>query len=142
MNNENTELSSLAREVTFHKHFSNGTAAIRGSTALTEDQHYWEIKMTTSVYGTDMVSIYKPFSPATKIVRNGKCINFKKTFFGGKSIQGTWDPKFPDQSNFIIFRPTHLKRGIGVIFWRSNNGPHSHVEWSFYKWLELVVVII
>jgi len=55
MNCENTGLSKSNLEVMFHKHFSNGTAAIRGSTPLREGQHYWEIKMTTGVYGTDMV---------------------------------------------------------------------------------------
>lgn len=57
MSNENTEVNNMGREVTFHKHFSNGTAAIKGCSPLKEGQHYWEIKMTTSVYGTDMVNI-------------------------------------------------------------------------------------
>lgn len=55
LNSESTDLSNSGLHVTFHKHFSNGTAAIRGSEPLRTDQHYWEIKMTTSVYGTDMV---------------------------------------------------------------------------------------
>lgn len=54
---DSTEVSVSGRDVTFHKHFSNGTAAVRGTIPLEDDQHYWEIKMTTSVYGTDIVSV-------------------------------------------------------------------------------------
>lgn len=36
--------------------YSCGTAAIRGTKELGEGQHFWEIKMTSPVYGTDMVS--------------------------------------------------------------------------------------
>lgn len=39
----------------FHIDYSGGTAAVRGDTKLHKDQYYWEIKMTTPVYGTDMV---------------------------------------------------------------------------------------
>lgn len=54
---DSTEISNSGRDVTFHSSFSNGTAAVRGNTPLTDDQHYWEIKMMTSVYGTDIVSV-------------------------------------------------------------------------------------
>ena len=43
------------REVVFHVDYSCGTAAVRGSQSMCEDQYYWEVKMTTPVYGTDMV---------------------------------------------------------------------------------------
>lgn len=43
------------REVVFHVDYSCGTAAVRGSQPLCEDQYYWEVKMTTPVYGTDMM---------------------------------------------------------------------------------------
>ncbi|XP_052071353.1 SPRY domain-containing SOCS box protein 3-like [Mytilus californianus] len=43
------------REVMFHIDYSGGTAAVRGNTKLHKDQYYWEIKMTTPVYGTDMM---------------------------------------------------------------------------------------
>lgn len=36
--------------------YSCGTAAIRGTKELGDGQHFWEIKMTSPVYGTDMVS--------------------------------------------------------------------------------------
>ncbi|XP_070581096.1 SPRY domain-containing SOCS box protein 3-like isoform X2 [Ptychodera flava] len=43
------------REVWFHREYSCGTAAVRGSQPITEGQHYWEIKMMSPVYGTDMM---------------------------------------------------------------------------------------
>lgn len=36
--------------------YSCGTAAIRGTKELGDGQHFWEIKMTSPVYGTDMVN--------------------------------------------------------------------------------------
>lgn len=45
------------RKVNFYSDYSCGTAAIRGTKELTDGHHYWEIKMTSPVYGTDMVSI-------------------------------------------------------------------------------------
>lgn len=45
--------------VIFHMNYSRGTAAIKGDTFMTEGQHFWEIKMMSSVYGTDMVLILK-----------------------------------------------------------------------------------
>ncbi|XP_056153699.1 SPRY domain-containing SOCS box protein 3-like [Lampris incognitus] len=48
-------LSSDDREVNFHQDYSCGTAAIRGTKELTDGQHFWEIKMTSPVYGTDMM---------------------------------------------------------------------------------------
>ena len=44
-----------SREVVFHVDYSCGTAAVRGTIPMVEDQYYWEVKMTTPVYGTDMV---------------------------------------------------------------------------------------
>lgn len=52
-----TLLSCENRKVSFHSEYSCGTAAIRGSKELTDGQHFWEIKMTSPVYGTDMVSL-------------------------------------------------------------------------------------
>ncbi|XP_076842971.1 SPRY domain-containing SOCS box protein 3 isoform X2 [Brachyhypopomus gauderio] len=49
-------LSCSSRTVTFHPDFSRGTAAVRGTTELRAGiQHFWEIKMTSPVYGTDMM---------------------------------------------------------------------------------------
>lgn len=43
-------------EVLFHPDYSCGTAAIRGEEPFElGSQHYWEIRMTSAVYGTDMV---------------------------------------------------------------------------------------
>ena len=44
-------------EVKFHPGYSTGTAAIRGNKLMSKgNHHYWEIKMVTPVYGTDVVS--------------------------------------------------------------------------------------
>lgn len=51
-----TLLSCDNRKVNFHVEYSCGTAAIRGTKELGDGQHFWEIKMTSPVYGTDMVS--------------------------------------------------------------------------------------
>ncbi|XP_049615094.1 SPRY domain-containing SOCS box protein 3 isoform X1 [Syngnathus scovelli] len=48
-------LSCDDRKVSFHSDYSCGTAAIRGTRELTEGQHFWEVKMTSPVYGTDMM---------------------------------------------------------------------------------------
>ncbi|KAK7482713.1 hypothetical protein BaRGS_00026011 [Batillaria attramentaria] len=48
-------LQEDGREVIFHANYSSGTAAIRGTTPFREGHHFWEIKMTTPVYGTDMM---------------------------------------------------------------------------------------
>ncbi|KAG9342930.1 hypothetical protein JZ751_015146 [Albula glossodonta] len=50
-----TLLSCDNRKVNFHMEYSCGTAAIRGSKELADGQHFWEIKMTSPVYGTDMM---------------------------------------------------------------------------------------
>lgn len=51
----NTLLSCENREVNFHMDYSCGTAAVRGDKEMSEGQHFWEIKMTSPVYGTDMM---------------------------------------------------------------------------------------
>ncbi|XP_060950810.1 SPRY domain-containing SOCS box protein 3-like isoform X3 [Limanda limanda] len=48
-------LSGDNRKVSFHSDYSCGTAAIRGTKELTDGQHFWEVKMTSPVYGTDMM---------------------------------------------------------------------------------------
>lgn len=53
-----TLLSCENRKVSFHSEYSCGTAAVRGSKELADGQHFWEIKMTSPVYGTDMVKHY------------------------------------------------------------------------------------
>ncbi|XP_063286707.1 SPRY domain-containing SOCS box protein 3 [Pelobates fuscus] len=50
-----TLLSCDNRKVSFHMEYSCGTAAIRGNKVLSDGQHFWEIKMTSPVYGTDMM---------------------------------------------------------------------------------------
>ncbi|TDG98236.1 hypothetical protein EPR50_G00215150 [Perca flavescens] len=48
-------LSCNKRKVSFHSDYSCGTAAIRGTKELSDGQHFWEVKMTSPVYGTDMM---------------------------------------------------------------------------------------
>ncbi|XP_061665345.1 SPRY domain-containing SOCS box protein 3 isoform X2 [Syngnathoides biaculeatus] len=48
-------LSRDGRKVSFHSDYSCGTAAIRGASELADGQHFWEVKMTSPVYGTDMM---------------------------------------------------------------------------------------
>lgn len=48
------------RDVIFNPGFSVGTAAVRGSLPFKPGyHHYWEIEMSTEVYGTDMVKMNK-----------------------------------------------------------------------------------
>ncbi|XP_014223311.1 SPRY domain-containing SOCS box protein 3-like [Trichogramma pretiosum] len=43
-------------EVKFHPGFSTGTAAVRGNKPMTSGKHHWwEVKMLTPVYGTDVM---------------------------------------------------------------------------------------
>ncbi|XP_043793291.1 SPRY domain-containing SOCS box protein 3-like isoform X2 [Apis laboriosa] len=49
-------LSKNDLEVKFHNGYSYGTAAVRGNKILEKGRyHYWEIKMLTPVYGTDIM---------------------------------------------------------------------------------------
>lgn len=48
------------RDVIFNPGFSVGTAAVRGTQPFKPGyHHYWEVEMSTEVYGTDMVSAKK-----------------------------------------------------------------------------------
>lgn len=50
-------LGSEDRQIIFNPEYSSGTAAIRGNEPLLPGvHHYWELKMTSAVYGTDIVS--------------------------------------------------------------------------------------
>ena len=52
-----TLLSKQNREVRFHPGYSSGTAAVRGDSPFKQGNvYYGEIKMLTSLYGTDVVS--------------------------------------------------------------------------------------
>eukprot|EP00795_Rhopilema_esculentum_P009128 gene9128-16788_t len=49
-------ICSGGTEAYFHPDYSCGTAAVRGShTLLSGWEHYWEVKMASAVYGTDMM---------------------------------------------------------------------------------------
>ena len=49
-------LEENGREIKFHTTFSSGTAACMGDTLLTAGKHYyWELRMITPVYGTDVM---------------------------------------------------------------------------------------
>lgn len=56
------------RNVIFNPGFSVGTAAVRGTKPFRPGyHHYWEIEMSTEVYGTDMVRLYLFPVPIRKI---------------------------------------------------------------------------
>ncbi|XP_045497836.1 SPRY domain-containing SOCS box protein 3-like isoform X1 [Colias croceus] len=49
-------VSEDKKQVTFHPFYSSGTAAVKGDTALLHNYHYyWEIKILTETYGTDIM---------------------------------------------------------------------------------------
>lgn len=49
-------VSEDKKQVTFHPFYSSGTAAVRGDTPLLPNYHYyWEVKMLTDTYGTDIM---------------------------------------------------------------------------------------
>eukprot|EP00794_Sanderia_malayensis_P009089 gene9089-10058_t len=49
-------LCNRNKEAYFHPDYSCGTAAVRGTCPLTDGwEYYWEIKMASAVYGTDMM---------------------------------------------------------------------------------------
>lgn len=55
----NTLISNDDREVLFHPIYSSGTAAVRGNAPFQKNMHYyWEIKMISNLYGTDVVSTF------------------------------------------------------------------------------------
>ncbi|XP_071445083.1 uncharacterized protein [Hetaerina americana] len=50
------QLMSDNRQVMFHPSYSSGTVAVRGQHPLEPGMHhYWEVKILTSLYGTDMM---------------------------------------------------------------------------------------
>lgn len=52
-------ISQDDKEVLFHPIYSSGTAAMKGNDVLKSNMHhYWEIKILTKLYGTDVVSFY------------------------------------------------------------------------------------
>lgn len=53
--NQAAKLSESAALVTLHPHYSRGTATVRGTVALSGELHYWEIKVVSPTYGTDMM---------------------------------------------------------------------------------------
>ncbi|XP_045620352.2 SPRY domain-containing SOCS box protein 3 [Procambarus clarkii] len=55
-------LATEDRQIIFNPEYSSGTAAIRGNETLhIGHHHYWELKMTSAVYGTDiMVGVCTP----------------------------------------------------------------------------------
>ncbi|XP_049873778.1 SPRY domain-containing SOCS box protein 3 isoform X2 [Pectinophora gossypiella] len=49
-------VSDDQKQVTFHPFYSSGTAAVKGDTPLQHNYHYyWEVKMLTETYGTDIM---------------------------------------------------------------------------------------
>nr|KAF6356092.1 splA/ryanodine receptor domain and SOCS box containing 3 [Myotis myotis] len=78
-----TLLSCDNRKVNFHVEYSCGTAAIRGTKELGEGQHFWEIKMTSPVYGTDMMWTW-----TSTTTRSAACLAGMRTA-GASPTQGS-----------------------------------------------------
>ena len=55
------DLSTDKLTVNFHSSYSSGTAAVRGMQPMTDAQYFFEVKMKSPVYGTDMVRIQLKF---------------------------------------------------------------------------------
>lgn len=56
------KISNEEIDVFFHPYYSAGTAVVRGDTPLRKNMHYyWEIKILSNLYGTDVVSERKIF---------------------------------------------------------------------------------
>ncbi|XP_066951575.1 SPRY domain-containing SOCS box protein 3-like [Macrobrachium rosenbergii] len=52
----NIVLGPECRQINFNPEYSSGTASVRGNQILPKNyQHYWEIKLTNAVYGTNMM---------------------------------------------------------------------------------------
>ena len=52
------QIDQSKRKVFFSPDYSSGTVAARGEGPLNPKRnHYWELKMTLPVYGTDIVSL-------------------------------------------------------------------------------------
>ena len=59
-------------EAYFHPDYSCGTAAIRGSRQFREgEEHYWEVQMSSAVYGTDMVCMVYSFDGLEAPIQGG-----------------------------------------------------------------------
>lgn len=55
-NSSNIKMSEEGKEVLFHPVYSSGTAAVRGNVPFQQNYHYyWEIKMVSKLYGTDVM---------------------------------------------------------------------------------------
>ena len=53
----NIILDAERRQINFNPEYSSGTASVRGNQILPKNyQHYWEVKLTSAVYGTNIVS--------------------------------------------------------------------------------------
>ena len=64
-------IESGACEVYFHPDYSCGTAAVRGNRQFCEgEMHYWEVKMSSTVYGTDMVHVIISIPKEMGVIHN------------------------------------------------------------------------
>lgn len=117
------------REVMFHIDYSCGTAAVRGTLPLKNDQYYWEIKMTTPVYGTDMM-----VGVCTAHIDLNKCRHMFCSMIGQdteswglsytgmiqhRSIKGQYSSKFGQGSIIGI----HLDMWHGTLSFYKNKRP-------------------
>ncbi|KAG8176982.1 hypothetical protein JTE90_024801 [Oedothorax gibbosus] len=66
--NDFVNLLNDDKDVKFHRNFSSGTAVVRGAQPMTHDQYFWELKMISPVYGTDMmIGVGTPEASMTQV---------------------------------------------------------------------------
>lgn len=92
-----TLLTCDNRKVNFHMEYSCGTAAIRGNKELADGQHFWEIKMTSPVYGTDMVRVGHTEMP--RILDRGWQDEFLPWQMRSEAVWKCTSPRGPDEKH-------------------------------------------
>ncbi|KAK2496453.1 LOW QUALITY PROTEIN: hypothetical protein MC885_019778 [Smutsia gigantea] len=113
-----TLLSCDNRQVDFHTEYSCGTAAIRGTKELGEGQHFWEIKMTSPVYGTDMgdkTSFSSRFGQGSIIGVHLDTWHGTLTFFKNRKCIGVAATRLHNRKFYPMVCSTAAKSSMKVI---------------------------
>uniref|UniRef100_A0A8C5R0Y2 SPRY domain-containing SOCS box protein 3 n=1 Tax=Leptobrachium leishanense TaxID=445787 RepID=A0A8C5R0Y2_9ANUR len=108
-----TVLSCDNRKVSFHMEYSCGTAAIRGNKMLSDGQHFWEIKMTSPVYGTDMV---REQGARCELVIVRHCFSYGGRLLHHKGDKSSFSSRFGQGSILGV----HLDTWHGVLTFYKN----------------------
>ncbi|XP_044017793.1 SPRY domain-containing SOCS box protein 3-like [Aphidius gifuensis] len=127
-------ISKENREVEFHPGYSSGTAAVRANKFMEKNRHhYWEVKMITPIYGTDvmigvgteqaelsannkfcsLLGLNKEswgFSYKGKIQHNGERRDYSEQFYQG-SLVGVYYDSWKGTIEFFVNR-----KSLGIAF--------------------------